>query len=179
MAFRKSSNATGRNRTPAGVNSTGLVVRLNRGLPTQCSSERMRRLRADCVTFRRSAERVKLRVSAKSRKSPIHRMSTVTPWLNVPYGAKGTRLLTGLGDERRVRLRWRSERRHYAIFAYSPRCFVLGHKLYCGRVSTKAVSLSGCFDALFCTTVLNPRRQHIRRARLRRDRLDRSDKGQQ
>ncbi len=57
---------------PAGVRSMGKVLRSTSTAPAQSSSERMRRDSADCVMWRSSAAREKLRVFSRTSRSSIH-----------------------------------------------------------------------------------------------------------
>lgn len=67
----RSALGSPRSALPARTTSAWLDLSVN-SVPTQCSRDRIRRLKAGCVTLRCSAAREKLPHSAKVRKSSIH-----------------------------------------------------------------------------------------------------------
>ncbi len=67
-----------RNSWPASVSSIGVRERLISCRPSASSSERIRRLKAGCVTKRRCAAWEKLRVAASATKSSSHLVSRFT-----------------------------------------------------------------------------------------------------
>ncbi|CFO08106.1 Uncharacterised protein [Bordetella pertussis] len=79
ITLRTISAAAERNCSPAAVRRVGKQPRSIRGVPTQVSSDWMRRLKADCDTWRSSAAVVNWPHSARVRKSWNQRRSiTIT-----------------------------------------------------------------------------------------------------
>jgi hypothetical protein len=74
-----SARAKRLNSSPAGVSDAPALLRTKRLRPSSDSSDRTRALTAVCVTFRRSAARMKLPLEAISRKVRASSMSIATP----------------------------------------------------------------------------------------------------
>jgi hypothetical protein len=101
------------------------VLRSNRGTQSQFSSCRMRRLNPDWVTLRSWAEREKLCVAAKLRKSSSHFNSMTASSLQIP--APRRRALISLQETRHLLAYGRFCRlsRSCVMFRISPRVGIL------------------------------------------------------